>query len=59
MSQDKFQKWGSYIDFSDWIKNKKATINPKITYDKYFQYAVTVALNYREIKWNQENGFKY
>ena len=33
---------GSYMDSSDWIKNKKATINPINKKDnKYFQYAVT------------------
>ena len=31
-------------------KNKKAIINPKNKDDKYFQYAVTVALNYEEIE---------
>ena len=31
---------------------KKATKNPKHKYDKCFQYAVTVALNYTEIKEN-------
>ena len=41
---------GSYTDSSDWIKKKKATINTKNTDDKCFQYAVTVALNYEEIK---------
>ena len=42
---------GSYIDSPDWIKNKKATINPINKKDnKCFQYAVTVALNYEEIK---------
>ena len=42
---------GSYIDFPDWIKNKKATINPiNKKHNKYFQNAVTVALNYEEIK---------
>ena len=36
---------GSYIDSSDWIKNKKATINPINKRDnKCFQYTVTVAL---------------
>ena len=30
----------------DWIKKKKATINPKNTDDKFFQYAAAVALNY-------------
>ena len=42
---------GSHIDSPDWIKNKKATINPINKKDnKCFQYAVTVALNYEEIK---------
>ena len=42
---------GSYIDSPDWIKNKKATINPINKKDKKrFQYVVTVALNYEEIK---------
>ena len=41
----------SYIDSPDWIKNKKATISPINKKDnKCFQYAVTVALNYEEIK---------
>ena len=38
---------GSYIDS---LKNKKATINPKNNDDKCFQYALTVALNYEQIK---------
>ena len=38
---------GSYIDTPDWIKHKKAPINPINKKDnKCFQYAVTVALNY-------------
>ena len=42
---------GSYIDSPNWIKNKKATINLINKKDnKCFQYAVTVALNYKEIK---------
>ena len=42
---------GSYIDSLDWIKNKKATINPTNKKDnKWFQDAVTVSLNYEEIK---------
>ena len=35
---------GSDIDCPEWIK-KKRTINPKNNDYKYFQYAVTVALN--------------
>ena len=35
----------------DWIKNKKATINPINKKDiKCFQYAITVALNHEEMK---------
>ena len=40
---------GSYIDSPKWLKNKKATINPKNNDDKCFQYALTVALNYEQI----------
>ena len=41
----------SYIDSPDWIKNKKITINPiKKNDNKCLQYAVTVMLNYEEIK---------
>ena len=41
---------GSYIDSPKWLKNKKATINPKNNDNKCFQYALTVALNYEKIK---------
>ena len=45
---------GSYSDslsYFDWIKNKKATINPtNKKYKQCFQYAVTVVLNCEEIK---------
>ena len=40
----------SYIDSPKWLKNKKATLNPKNNDDKCFQYALTVALNYEKIK---------
>ena len=45
---------GSYIDSAERLKNKKATINPKNSDDKYFQYALTVALNYEQIKHHPE-----
>ena len=46
---------GTYIDSSDWIKNKKATKNPSNKKDgKWFQYAVTVALNHKKIGKNAE-----
>ena len=41
---------GSYIDSPKWLKDKKLTINPKNNDDKYFQYAVTLALNLDKIK---------
>ena len=41
---------GSYIDSPKWLKNKKATINPKNNDDKCSQYALAVALNYQSIK---------
>ena len=40
---------GSYIDSSQWLKNKKSTIIPKNNDDKCFQYAVTLALNLNSI----------
>ena len=49
-----FKRDGLRIDSPDWIKKKKATINPKNKDDKCFQYAATVALNYGEIWWNPE-----
>ena len=39
----------SYIDSPEWLKNKKSTINPKNNDNKYFQYAVIVALNHKNI----------
>ena len=45
---------GSYIDCPKWLKNKKATINPKNNDDKCFQYAITVALNHEQIKSHPE-----
>ena len=41
----------SYIDLPEWIKNKKATINPKNEKDdKCFQFAIAVALDYKQIE---------
>ena len=42
---------GLDIDSPDWVKNKKPTINSiNKKGNKCFQYAVTVMLNYEEIK---------
>ena len=44
----------SFID-SPWTKDKKATINPINKNDnKCFQYAVTIALNHKKNRKNQE-----
>ena len=48
------RKGSSYIDYPEWLHNKKATINPKNNDDNCFQYALTVALNYQNIKNNPE-----
>ena len=45
---------GSYIDSPEWLKNKKATINPKNNDGKCFQYALTIALDYEQIKKDAE-----
>ena len=46
---------GSYIDSPKWLKNKKGTTNPQNKKDdRCFQYAVTVALNYEQIKDHPE-----
>ena len=45
---------GSYIDSPKWLKDKKATINPKNNDHKCFQYAVTLALNLDKINNHPE-----
>ena len=50
---------GSYIYSPEWIKNKKATLNPKNKKDdKCFQYAMTIALNHDKIGDNPERVSK-
>ena len=45
----------SYTNSLTWLKNKKATINPKNMKDDFcFQYAITVALNYGKVKNHPE-----
>ena len=43
---------GPHIDSPDWIKNKKASINPVNNDDKWFQYDATVALNLEQSQKN-------
>ena len=47
----KLKRGSSYIDSPAWIKNKRATINPKNTKNnRCFQYAITVALHHQDKK---------
>ena len=49
------QRGATYIPTADWIKNKKATINPNNTKDTYcFMYAITIALYHTELGSNPE-----
>ena len=43
-------KGGSYIDSPEWLKNKRATINPKNKDNECFKYAIIAALNHKQIK---------
>ena len=45
---------GSNIESPKWLKNKKATINPKNKDDKCFQYTLTVALIHEQVKDHPE-----
>ena len=45
----------SYIESPEWITNKIVTVNPKNTKNiNCFQYAITAALNYRNIGHHSE-----
>ena len=44
----------SHIDSPEWIKNKKATINPKNKDNKCLKYAIAAALNHNEINNHPE-----
>ena len=44
----------SYIDSPEWLKNKKAAINPQNKDNECFKYAITVALNYQNIVNNPQ-----
>ena len=45
---------GSYIDSPKWLKDKKATINPKNNDEKCSQHALTVVLNFEQILKNPQ-----
>ena len=47
----RLKRGGSYVDSPEWLKNKRAIINPKYKKgDNYFQDAITVALNHQNIE---------
>ena len=52
------RKGGSFIDSPKWLKNKKATINPKNNDNNCFQYALTAAVNYQNIEKNPQRILK-
>ena len=47
------KRGGSYIYSPKWLKNKKATINPKNN-DRCFQYDLSAALSHKQIKSHPE-----
>ena len=48
----------SYTESPEWLKNKKATINPKNNDNRCFQYALNVALNHEQIKKDPQRTSK-
>ena len=44
----------SYTELLEWIKNKKAVINPQNKDEECFRCAVIAALHYEELKHNPE-----
>ena len=43
---------GPYIDSPKWLKNKQSARSPKNNDDKCFQYALTIALNHKNMDKN-------
>ena len=58
LNKIRLSRGGSYIDSPKWLKNKKARINPKNNDGKCFQYALTVTLNYEQIKKDPQRILK-
>ena len=52
------KRGGSYIDSPKWIKNRKATINPKNMDNGCFVYALISALNHHKIDNHPERVSK-
>ena len=59
LNKIRLSRGGSYIDSPEWLKNKKAAINPQNEKDdKCFQYALTVALSHEQIKKRSSKNIK-
>ena len=54
LQKEGLKRSGSYTDSPEWLKNKKATINPKNNVDNCFQNALAVALNRQNIEKNPQ-----
>ena len=52
------KRGGAYIDSTEWLKNKKATINPNNNDDNCSQYALTFTFNHKQIKSHLEKILK-
>ena len=50
LQKTSLKKGGSNVNSSEWLKNKRATTNPKNNYNNCFQYVLTIAFNYLNIK---------
>ena len=48
------KKGKSFVKSSEWLINKRATINPKNKDDKCFQYSITVELNHQKFESHPE-----
>ena len=59
IKQDRLTRSKSYIKSPEWLRNKRATINPQNKKDdKYFQYAITTALNHQNIESHHQRMSK-
>ena len=45
---------GSYIELPEWLKNKKAVVNPQSNDEECFKWAVIAALHHKDIKHHPE-----
>ena len=50
LQKTSLKRGGSNVNSSEWLKNKKATTNPKNNHNNCFRYLLTIAFNYLNIK---------